>query len=81
MTEEEAHRLAEFVHDHDKRFEAKAQTEGTDSFVLLTQIGDGMTLDLITSLAQHQVELVERDDPGPTVGAAWTQWQPSDAGR
>ncbi len=76
MTAEEAHRLAEFVHDHDKRFSAKARVEGADSSVLLTRADDGTTLEPVTSLAQYRAAQIEGDDPGPTVRAAWDKWQP-----
>ena len=76
MTHEDARRLAEFVNDHDKRFEAKAKTDdvGKDSHVLLTRVADGTTLEPITSIDQYQAELIEEDDPGPTVRAAWEKW-------
>lgn len=76
MTHEDARRLAEFVKDHDKRFEAKAKTddEDEDSQVLLTRASDGTTLEPITSMDQYQAQLIEQDDPGPTVRAAWEKW-------
>ncbi len=76
MTKEDAKRLAEFVKDHDKRFEAKAKTDDSegDSHVLLTRASDGTTLDPITSIDQYQSQMIEADDPGPTVKAAWEKW-------
>jgi len=77
MTHEDAQRFAEFVKDHDKRFEAKAKTddEGSDSHVLLTRASDGMALEPITSIDQYRAQLIEADDPGPTVRAAWEKWR------
>ncbi len=80
MTQEDALRLAEFVKDHDKRFEAKAKTDASesdgagDSHVLLTCVADGTTLEPITSVDQYQAQLIDADDPGPTVRAAWEKW-------
>jgi len=76
MTHEDARRLAEFVKDHDKRFEAKAKTDdaGKDSHVLLTRVADGTTREPITSFDQYRASLIEGDDPGPTVQAAWEKW-------
>ena len=76
MTHEDARRLAEFVKDHDKRFEAKAKTddEAGDSHVLLTRVADGTTLEPITSIDQYREQQIEGDDPGPTVKAAWEKW-------
>lgn len=76
MSKEDAKRLAEFVKDHDKRFEAKAQpdADGAGSHVLLTRVSDGTTLEPITGTDQYQARLIEGDDPGPTVRAAWEKW-------
>jgi len=80
MTKEDAQRLAEFVKDHDKRFEAKAMTDDKtddgagDSHVLLTLASDGTTREPIASIEQYRTELIEADDPGPTVEAAWEKW-------
>ena len=76
MTHDEARRLAEFVKDHDKRFEAKAKAEdeGEDGHVLLTRASDGTVLEPITSVDQYRTQLIEEDDPGPTVRAAWEKW-------
>ena len=76
MTQEDAQRLAEFVKDHDKRFEAKAKTDdqGGGSHILLTRASDGTTLEPITSVDQYRAQLIEEDDPGPTVRAAWEKW-------
>ena len=80
MTHEDALRLAEFVKDHDKRFEAKAKTDDSEnddmgvSYVLLTRASDGTMLEPITSMDQYREQLIEGDDPGPTVRAAWGTW-------
>ena len=76
MTQEEAQRLAEFIKDHDKRFEAKAKAddEGDGSHVLLTRASDGTVLEPVTSVDQYRTQLIEGDDPGPTVRAAWEKW-------
>ena len=74
MTHEEARGLAEFVHDHDKRFGAQAESDGADGSVLLTRVSDGRPLPPITWREQYRAEQIERDDPGPTVRAAWEAW-------
>lgn len=75
MEKEEAMRLAQFIKDHDKRFEASAKTDELDSnYVLLTRVSDGTTLEPITRMDQYQHRLIEDDDPGPTVRAAWENW-------
>lgn len=75
MTEKDALRLAEFVKDHDKRFEAKAKTDDPGTIhVLLTRASDGTTLEPITSVDQYWERLIDGDDPGPTVRAAWETW-------
>lgn len=75
MTKEDTLRLAEFVKDHDKRFEAKAKTEDpAECRVLLTRASDGKTLEPVTSIDQYRAQLIEADDPGPTVRAAWEKW-------
>ena len=60
----------------DKRFEAKAKTDDEDegSHVLLTRASDGTTLEPIMSVDQYRAHLIEEDDPGPTVRAAWEKW-------
>jgi hypothetical protein len=86
MTQKDALRLAEFVKDHDKRFEAKAQTDDPEtdtpqtdeaggSHVLLTRASDGTFLEPITSAAEYQARLIAGNDPGPTVRAAWEKWR------
>jgi len=75
MTTEDALRLAEFVKEHDKRFEAKAKTDDPEGIhVLLTRASDGTMLEPIMSIDQYRAELIEGDDPGPTVRAAWEKW-------
>lgn len=76
MTEENARALAEFVKDHDKRFEAKAQPDGEQSAVLLTLAADGTVLDPITAIGDYEAAQIVGDDPGPTVRAAWDKWRP-----
>ena len=60
----------------DKRFEAKAKTDdqGEGSHVLLTRASDGTTLEPIMSVDQYRAHLIEEDDSGPTVCAAWEKW-------
>lgn len=78
MTPEDAHALAEFIKDHDKRFEAKAKQNGAESAVLLTLASDGTTLAPITATGQYQAAHIDGgDDPGPTVRAAWDKWRPA----
>jgi len=74
MTQEDALRLAEFIKDHDKRFEAKAKTDEPDISVLLTRVSDGTPLEPITSIDQYRESLIENNDPGPTVRDAWEKW-------
>ncbi len=76
MTETDAHALAEFVKDHDKRFEASVQPGGDASAVLLTLAADGTVLDPITSIDDYEAAQIAGDDPGPTVRAAWGNWRP-----
>lgn len=74
MTETEARALAEFIKDHDKRFEAKARPEGDTSTVLLTLASDGTPLEPVATLAEYEQTRIDGDDPGPTVRAAWEAW-------
>ena len=75
MTEQQAHQFAEFIKDHDKRFEAKARPDGDQSAVLLTLASDGTVLDPISDLAEYQKTQMDGNDPGPTVKAAWDKWR------
>lgn len=75
MTEEQAHKFAEFIKDHDKRFEAKARPGGDESVVLLTLSSDGTVLDPISEIAEYQQSQINDHDPGPTVKAAWDKWR------
>ncbi len=75
MTEEEADKFAEFIKDHDKRFEAKARPDGGESAVLLTLASDGTVLDPIFEVAEYQRAQMDENDPGPTVKAAWDKWR------
>lgn len=75
MTEGEARALAEFVKDHDKRFEAKARPDGESSTILLMSASDGTPLEPITGITEYGQALIESDDPGPTVRAAWEAWE------
>ncbi len=74
MTEDEARGLAQFVKDHDKRFHARAHPDGAGSVVLLTLVSDGTALPPVTEVAGYEAEQIVRDDPGPTVRAAWQTW-------
>lgn len=76
MTEENARALAEFVKDHDKRFEASVQAGGEQSAVLLTLAADGTPLDPITTMEDYKAAQIVQNDPGPTVRAAWDKWRP-----
>ncbi len=80
MTEQQAHQFAEFIKDHDKRFEAKARPAGGESAVLLTLASDGTVLDPVSALTDYQAALIDGDDPGPTVRAAWEKWQAQHGG-
>ena len=75
MTEGQAHQFAEFIKDHDKRFEAKARPDGNESAVLLTLASDGTVLDPISDLAEYEQAQINKNDPGPTVRAAWDHWR------
>lgn len=81
MTEAQAAHFAEFIKDHDKRFEAKARPSGGSSDVLLTLAADGTTLAPIVDIAEYQHTLIDQDDPGPTVKAAWDKWQDKQQGQ
>lgn len=74
MNEAQAHALAEFVKDHDKRFEAKARPEGDHSTVFLTRASDGTTLPPVTDWVEYQQAYIDGDDPGPTVREEWDTW-------
>ena len=76
MTHEEARALAQFIKDHDKRFEATARTEGPGGSVLLIRTSDGTALEPVVSTAQYKAEQIDQNDPGPTVRAAWEEWHP-----
>ncbi len=75
MTEEQAHKFAEFIKDHDKRFEAKARPDGDASAVLLTLASDGTVLDPVADISEYQQAQIDENDPGPTVKAAWDKWR------
>ena len=75
MTEAQAAQFAQFIKDHDKRFEAKARPDGDDSAVLLTDALDGTVREPIADIAVYRNTLIEQNDPGPTVRAAWDKWQ------
>lgn len=75
MTEEQAHKFAEFIKDHDKRFEAKARPGGDASAVLLTLASDGTVLDPVAEIAEYQQTQINENDPGPTVKTAWDHWR------
>ena len=81
MTEPQAAHFAEFIKDHDKRFEAKARPDGDSSAVLLTLAADGTALEPIVDIAEYQHALIDRDDPGPTVRAAWESWSAKQQGQ
>ena len=74
MTEEQAHKLAEFIKGHDKRFEAKARPDGDGSAVLLTLASDGTMLAPVSEIAEYEETQINQNDPGPTVKAAWEKW-------
>jgi len=42
-------------------------------------VADGTTREPITSFDQYRAELIEEDDPGPTVRAAWKKWGSGEA--
>ena len=75
MTEAQAAQFAQFIKDHDKRFEAKAKPDGDRSAVLLTDALDGTAGEPISEISVYQDTLIEQNDPGPTVRAAWEKWQ------
>ncbi len=74
MNEAQAHALAEFVKDHDKRFAAKARPDGDHSIVHLTRVSDGTTLPPVTDWVEYQRAYIDGDDPGPTVREEWDTW-------
>jgi hypothetical protein len=80
MTEQQAAHFAQFIKDHDKRFEAKAHPDGDRSAVLLTEALDGTVLAPIIYIADYQATQIEQNDPGPTVRAAWDKWQEQTGG-
>ncbi len=80
MTEQQAAHFAQFIKDHDKRFEAKAHPDGDQSVVLLTDALDGTALEPISEIADYSTAQIEQNDPGPTVRAAWGKWQEQASG-
>ena len=81
MTEQQAAHFAQFIKDHDKRFEAKAKPDGAQSAVLLTDALDGTVKETVTDAAVYRDAWIEQNDPGPTVRAAWEKWQVQADGR
>ncbi len=79
MNEQQAHALAEFVHDHDKRYVAKAHPNADQSTVLLTHAADGTTLPPVEDWVEYQESYIDKDNPGPTVRDAWDTWLESHA--
>lgn len=75
MTEQQAAHFAEFIKDHDKRFESKARPDGNKSAVLLTLASDGTVLDPVSAVCEYQQTQIEQNDPGPTVKMAFDNWQ------
>ena len=75
MSEHDARALAEFVHDHDKRFAAKAHPDADQSMLLLTLIADGTSLPLVPEWSEYERLYMDADNPGPTVRAAWDKWR------
>ena len=74
MTKAQAAQFAQFIKDHDKRFEAKAHPDGDESTVLLTDAGDGTVHEPVSDIAVYRTVWIEQNDPGPTVRAAWDKW-------
>ena len=74
MSEDDAHRLAQFIKDHDKRFVARAHPDGAASVVVLTRADDGTPLEPIAEVFEYEAEQITGDDPGPTVRQAWQKW-------
>ncbi len=81
MTEQQAVHFAQFIKDHDKRFEAKARPGGDQSAVLLTLASDGTVLAPIEEIAVYEETQIAQNDPGPTVQAAWEKWRGQADGR
>lgn len=74
MNAAQAHALAEFVHDHDKRYVAKAHPDGDRSTVLLTAAASGKSLPAVAEWDEYQLAHIDTDDPGPTVREEWDTW-------
>lgn len=74
MNEQQAHALAEFVKDHDKRYAAKAHPNASQSTVVLTLVSDGTTLPPVHDWVEYQQAYIDADNPGPTVCEAWETW-------
>jgi hypothetical protein len=74
MNEQQAHALAEFVKDHDKRYKAKAHPDADRSTVVLTLAADGTTLPPIHDWVEYQQTYIDAHDPGPTVREEWEAW-------
>ena len=81
MTREEAIALAEWVKDHDTRYEAKAMTDMLECYVLLTQPVDGTQLEPVYRAEEYGARHVEQNDPGPTIREAWDKWRAESAGQ
>lgn len=75
MNHAQSHALAEFVHDHDKRFAAAPEGAGDSSTVLLTLVADGAPLPLVGSWDDYEAAYIDADNPGPTVREAWKAWR------
>ena len=80
MTKEEASALAEWIKDHDTRYEAKAMTDGPECYVALTRPADGTPLDPIYKTEEYGSRYVEKTDPVPTIREAWEKWRAESAG-
>lgn len=75
MTMEEATALAEWIKDHDTRYEAKAMTGEPECCVLLTEPADGTQLEPIYQTEEYGARYVTQNDPGPTIREAWDKWR------
>ncbi len=76
MTNDQTNALAQWIKDHDTRFEATAKEDDEGSYVLLIQSEERKQLQPVRQIEEYSARYIDTGETGPTIREHWDRWLP-----
>ncbi len=81
MTNDQTNALAQWIKDHDTRFEATAKEDDEGSYVLLIQSEERKQLEPVRHIEEYSARYIDTGETGPTIREHWNRWLPEITGQ